>query len=128
MFTIVKPDSSLRSLADLRQLNSQIKRNPFPQNLEGFYLATLLDLKCFPLLKINYLLQKLEGFHLATSLDLNIGYYPIKLTLEASALYNSTSMGKYKCRRLPIELYNSPDIFQKKTSELMMRLKFASAY
>jgi len=30
MFTIVKPDGSLRSLADLRELNKRIKRKPFP--------------------------------------------------------------------------------------------------
>ena len=30
MFTIPKPDKSLRSLADLRELNKRIKRKPFP--------------------------------------------------------------------------------------------------
>ena len=30
MFTIKKPDDSLRSLADLRELNKRIKRKPFP--------------------------------------------------------------------------------------------------
>ena len=29
MFTIVKPNGSLRSLADLRELNTQIKREPY---------------------------------------------------------------------------------------------------
>ena len=69
MFTIVKPDSSLKSLADLRELNAQIKRKPFS------------------LPKINKLLQTLEGFHLATSLKLNMGYYHIELTPEVSKLY-----------------------------------------
>jgi hypothetical protein len=55
MFTIAKPDKTLRSLADLRELNKRIKRKPFP------------------IPKINDLLQKLEGFYLATSLDLNMG-------------------------------------------------------
>ena len=68
MFTILKPDGSLRSLADLRELNKRIKRKPFP------------------LPKINDLLQKLEGFHFATSLDLNMGYYHIELTPNASQL------------------------------------------
>ena len=44
MFTIAKPDGSLRSLADLREVNKVIKRKPFP------------------LPKINDMLQKLEGF------------------------------------------------------------------
>ena len=68
MFTILKPDLSLRSLADLRELNKRIKRKPFP------------------LPKINDMLQKLEGFQYATSLDLNMGYYHIKLTPNASRL------------------------------------------
>ena len=55
MFTIAKPDGSLRSLADLRELNKVIKRKPFP------------------LPKIQDMLQKLEGFWYATSLDLNWG-------------------------------------------------------
>ena len=52
MFTISKPDGSLRSLADLREVNKVIKRKPFP------------------LPKITDMLQKLEGFMYATSLDL----------------------------------------------------------
>jgi len=111
MFTIVKPDGSLRSLADLRELNTQIKRKPF-----------LLP-------KINDLLQKLEGFYLATSLDLNMGYYHIELTLEASKLCTIVlPWGKYEYLRLPMGLCNSPDIFQEKMSELMVELEFARAY
>jgi hypothetical protein len=44
MFTIAKPDGSLRSLADLREVNKVIKRKPYP------------------LPKIADMLQKLEGF------------------------------------------------------------------
>jgi hypothetical protein len=54
MFTISKPDKSLRSLADLRDLNKRIKRKPFP------------------IPKLHDLLQKLEGFYPATSLDINM--------------------------------------------------------
>jgi hypothetical protein len=49
MCIIDKSDKNLRSLADLRELNKRIKRKPYD------------------------LLQKLEGFYLATSLDLNMG-------------------------------------------------------
>jgi hypothetical protein len=111
MFTILKPDSSLRSLADLRELNKRIKRKPFP------------------LPKINDLLQKLEGFHLATSLDLNMGYYHIELTPFSSRLCTVVlPWGKYEYLRLPMGLCNSPDIFQEKMSELMVGLEFARAY
>jgi hypothetical protein len=83
-FTIAKPDKTLRSLADLRELNKRIKRKPFP------------------IPKINDLLQKLEGFYLATSLDLNMGYYHIGLTPYASTLCTLVlPLGKYKYLRLP---------------------------
>ena len=111
MFTISKPDGSLRSLADLRELNKRIRRHPFP----------------FP--KIQDMLQKLEGFMWATSLDLNMGYYHILLTPNASRLCTVVlPWGKYKHLRLPMGLCNSPDIFQEKMSKLMTGLEFARAY
>jgi hypothetical protein len=108
MFTISKPDGSLRSLADLRELNKVIKRKPFP------------------LPKIQDMLQKLEGFWYATSLDLNMGYYHILLTPWSSKLCTIVlPWGKYEYLRLPMGLCNSPDIFQEKMSSLMARLEFA---
>ena len=108
---IKKPGDSLRSLADLRELNKRIKRKPFP------------------LPKINDMLQKLEGFQYATSLDLNMGYYHILLTPNASKLCTVVlPWGKYEYLRLPMGLCNSPDIFQEKMSELMTGLEFARAY
>ena len=111
MFTILKPDSSLQSLADLRELNKRIKRKPFP------------------LPKISDMLQKLEGFLFATSLDLNMGYYHILLTPQASRLCTVVlPWGKYEYLCLPMGLSNAPDIFQEKMSELMAGLEFARAY
>jgi Reverse transcriptase (RNA-dependent DNA polymerase) len=111
MFTIAKSDKTLRSLADLRELNKRIKR------------------KTFPIPKINDLLQKLEGLYLATSLDLNMGYYHIGLTPYVSTLCTVVlPWGKYEYLRLPMGLCNSPDIFQEKMSELMFGLEFARAY
>ena len=102
MFTISKPDGTLRSLADLREINKRIKRKPFP------------------LPKITDMLQKLEGFMYATSLDLNMGYYHILLTPNARRLCTVVlPWGKYEYMRLPMGLCNSPDIFQEKMSELM---------
>ena len=111
MFTILKPDKSLRSLADLRELNKRIKRKPFP------------------LPKISDMLHKLEGFQWATSLDLNMGYYHIELTPNSSRLCTIVlPWGKYEYLRLPMGLCNAPDIFQEKMSELMAGLEFARAY
>jgi hypothetical protein len=102
---------TLRSLADLRELNKRTKRRPFP------------------IPKINDLLQKLEGFYLATSLDLNMGYDHIGLTPYVSTLCTVVlPWGKYAYLRLPLGLCNSPDIFQEKMSELMFGLEFARAY
>jgi hypothetical protein len=111
IFTISKPDKSLRSLADLRDLNKRITR------------------KAFPIPKMNDLLQKLEGFCLATSLDLNMGYYHIGPTTNASSLCTVVlPWGIYEYLRLPTGLCNSPYIFHEKMSELMFGLEFARAY
>jgi hypothetical protein len=102
MFTISKPDGSLRSLADLREVNKAIKRKPFP------------------LPKITDMLQKLEGFMYATSLDLNMGYYHMLLTPFSSRLCTIVlPWGKYEYCRLPMGLSISPDVFQEKMSKLM---------
>ena len=58
MFTISKPDGSLRLSAHLREVSKVKKWRPYP------------------LPKITDMLQKLEGFFMyATLLDLNMGYY-----------------------------------------------------
>ena len=108
MFTIKKPDGTLRSLADFRELNKRIKRKPFP------------------IPKIQDMLQKLRGFRWVTSFDLNMGYYHIKLDSDASQLCTVVlPWGKYEYLRLPMGLCNSPDIFQEKMGELMSGLEFA---
>ena len=58
-FTISKPDGTLRSLSDSRELNKRIKRMPYP------------------LPRIQDILRRLQGFQWATALDLNMGYYHI---------------------------------------------------
>lgn len=111
MFTISKPDGSLRSLADLRELNKRIVRHPFP------------------LPHIKDLLQKLEKFQWATSLDLIMGYHNILLTPDAARKCTVIlPWGKYEYQRLPMGLASAPDIFQEKMSELMSGLDFARVY
>jgi transposase InsO family protein len=111
MFTVMKKDQTLRSIADFRELNKKIKRKPFP------------------IPKIQGMLQRLEGFMYATSLDLNMGYYHILLTPYASTLCTVVlPWGKYEYLRLPMGLCNSPDIFQEKMNDIMTGLEFAQAY
>jgi hypothetical protein len=97
MFTILEPDGSLRSLADLREVNKVIKRKPFP------------------LPKITDMLQKLEGFMCATSLDLNMGYYHMLLTPFSSRLFTIVlPWGKYEYCRLPMGLSITQMYFRRK--------------
>ena len=111
MFTSPKPDGSLRSLADFRELNKRIKRLPYP------------------IPKIQDMLLKLRQFQWVTSLDLNMGYYHMTLSSDASKLCTIVlPWGKYEYLRLPMGLCNSPDIFQEKMGELMADLEFARAY
>jgi hypothetical protein len=78
-WAFAKPDGSLRSLADLREVNKVIKRKPYP-------IPQIADM-----------LQELEGFMYATSLDLNMGYYHMLLTPFARRLCTIVlPWGKYK--------------------------------
>ena len=65
-FLIPKKDETVRFISDFRELNLLIKRKPYP------------------LPKIQELLLQLEGFKYGSTLDLNMGYYHIQLTPEAS--------------------------------------------
>ena len=111
-FTIVKKHGvTLRSIADLRELNKRIKRKPYP------------------IPKIQELLLKLQKFKYGTSLDLNMGYYHIVLSPNSSKMCTVVfPWGKYEYTRLPMGLCNSPDIFQEKMGELMYDLEFTRAY
>ena len=111
-FIIPKKDGiTVRSIADLRELNKRIKRKPFP------------------IPKIQDLLLKLENFQYGTSLDLNMGYYNIHLDLESQNMCVIVfPWGKYAYQRLPMGLCNAPDIFQQKMSELMSDIEYARAY
>ena len=65
--------------------------------------------------KICEMILNLEGFKYATSLGLNMGYYHLRLSDQASNLCtNIIPRVKYKYKRLPIVICNSPDSFQEK--------------
>ena len=58
-----------------------------------------------------------------------MGYYHIKLTPGLSALCTIVlPWGKYEYVKLPMGLYNSPDIFQEKMNELFADLEVVKAY
>jgi Reverse transcriptase (RNA-dependent DNA polymerase) len=110
-FIIPKKDGTVRFISDFRELNKRIKRKPYP------------------IPHIQDMLLKLEGFQYAMSLDLNMGYYHIELNPNSRRLCTTVSpFGKFKYQRIPMGLCNSPDIFQKKMSELMKGLEFVRTY
>ena len=110
-FIIPKKDGTVRFISDFRELNSRIKRKPYP------------------IPKIQDMLLKLEGFQFATSLDLNMGYYHIVLSGKSRELCTIVfPFGKYEYQRLPMGLCNSPDIFQERMSELFADIENVRAY
>lgn len=75
------------------------------------------------------MLQKIEGFMWATLPDLNMGYYHILLTPNASSLCTDVlPWGISDYLRLPMGLCKSPDILQDKMNELKAGLEFSRAY
>ena len=111
-FIVPKTEGTVQLVTDFRQLNKALKRKPFP------------------IPNIQDILQKIGGFTYATALDLNMGYYNILLDPNASSLCTLIlPWGKYRYKRLPMGIKNSPDIFQQKITELMEGLEdFIQAY
>ena len=96
-FIIPKINEQVRLILDFREVNKGLVHKPFP------------------LLEIIIVLQELEGFTYATQLDLNMGYYTIRLDLEACRICTIIlPWGKYSYERLPMGIAGSPDIFQEK--------------
>jgi hypothetical protein len=111
--TFIQPKKTgdVRVLTDFRRLNAVLKRKPFP------------------LPKINDVLQKLANFKYATAIDLSMGYYHIPLDEESQKLCTTIlPWGKYKYKRLPMGIKNSPDIFQSIMNELLGDLDYCRVY
>jgi transposase InsO family protein len=110
-FVHPKKTGDVRILTDFRALNACLKRTPFP------------------LPKISDLLQRLCGFRYATAIDLSMGYYHIPLDEYSQKLCTTIlPWGKYRYRRLPMGIKNSPDIFQAVINDLLGDLDFAQVY
>ena len=65
----------------------------------------------------------------ATAIDLSMGYYNILLD-EASQKLCTTILpwGKYRYKRLPMGIMNSPDIFQNVMMDLLGDLEYTLTY
>ncbi len=110
-FFIPKKDKTVRFLSDFWEVNKKLVRKPFP------------------IPKISMVLQEIEGFSYATALDLNMGYYTIRLDLDASKICTIIfPWGKYSYKQLPMGIAGSPDIFRGKMLDLMESLEYVRAY
>ena len=79
--------------------------------------------------KINEILLILEVFQYATSLDLNMGYYHIQPSENASKLCMIITLWrKYHYKRLPIGIANYPKFCQHKTDDLFNGFEFIRVY
>ena len=79
--------------------------------------------------KINEVLLKFEGFQYDTPLDLNIVYYHILISRNASNLCTIIlTWAKYRYKHLPTGVANFPDIFQQKMNDLFHGFEFIRAY
>ena len=75
--------------------------------------------------KINEMVFKLESLNHDTSLYLNMGYYHILISQNASNLCMIIiPWWKYWYKRLPMGVANSPDIFQQKMNGLFHIFEF----
>ncbi len=110
-FIIPKKDRTICFLSDFWKVKKRLVR------------------KHFPIPKISTALQEFEGFTFATALDPNMGYYTIRLDLDASKICTVIfPWGKYSYKRLLMGITGSPDIFQQKMPELMESLEYVRAY
>jgi hypothetical protein len=110
-FIIPKKDKTVCFLSDFWEVNKRLVR------------------KLFPIPKISTVLQEIKRFSYATALDLIMGYYTIRLDPDASKICTFIfPWGKFSYKRLPMGIAGSPDIFQRKMSELMESLEFVRGY
>ena len=78
---------------------------------------------------INDMLLELKKFQYTTSLDLNMGYYHIQNRVNANKLcIIILPWVNYWYKHLPMEVANSPDIFQQKMNDLFHGFEFICAY
>ena len=79
--------------------------------------------------KIYKNLLKVEVFQYAKSPDLNMGYYHIQITEKASNLCTIIlPLRKYHYKRLPVQVYNSPEIFHQRMNHLFHVFEFIRVY
>ena len=75
------------------------------------------------------MIRSIEEFTFATALDLNMRYYHIKLDADAQKICTIIlPWGKYKYKRLPMEIKIAPDFFQNVMSKLTQDMEYVKTY
>jgi dihydroorotate dehydrogenase len=71
------------------------------------------------------MIGSMEVFTFASALDINIGYHHIKLDADAQKLCTIVfSWGKYKYKRLPMDIKIAPDVFQNFMSKFVQDMEY----
>lgn len=92
LLVIPKKDGAIRTIDDFRELNKFIKR------------------QCYPLPKIQDIFHRRKNYAFMTKLDLALCYYTYELDEPSSWLcVLVTPFGKFRRKRLPMGLTQSPD-------------------
>jgi len=103
MMVIPKKDGAIRTIDDMRELNKCILR------------------KCYPLPKIQDIFHRRIGYKYVSIIDLTLCYYTYELDDESSWLcVLVTPFGKYRRKRLPMGLSQSPDWAQAAIEEAFL--------
>ena len=75
------------------------------------------------------MIRSMEGFTCSMALDLKMGYYHIKLDVDAQRLRTIIfPCGKYKYKRLTMEIKIAPDVFQNAMSKLTKDMEYVKTY
>ena len=101
-FAIPKKDGRLRMISDFRSLNAQMYRLVYP----------------FP--RIEDILRRRKGYKYFTKLDISMCFHTFKLDEFSSNLcVITTPFGKFRYRRLPMGVKQSPDFCQELMEEVL---------
>lgn len=94
-FAIPKKDGRIRFVSDFRSLNAQLER------------------RVYPLPRIEDILHRHSGYKYFTKLDITMCFHTFLLDEESSNLcVVNTPFGKYRYKRLPMGIKQSPDYCQ----------------